>query len=357
MEDVRLDRSVVVMECDFFDTRPSWPIFDDPEISPPDERVVKLAVGGSWDLDRLGFKEARVDSTAHLRVPDPDVDSETIHEIDATFHVGRRGVLVLLGGEGSVSREALLYVGRRAAREIRKIDFDEGPPFYDIGRTVRNAALDVLDGRIERIEASVRDALGDEQFSDLDLMALQTYPERLARVEAAARSLREKQPSWESSEPPSQFAWVGQATDRFSESAADRAGEARTATGRLATLISSQQIVLNQRQARSTARFQRTATIVGAAVLVPGLVAAVFGANVGFHGRGGTSAFWAMLALMAGGALVSYATIRALEVGLPARVASRLPGRLRSVSPTLTLGVAALLGLVLLALGIAVLLS
>lgn len=83
------------------------------------------------------------------------------------------------------------------------------------------------------------------------------------------------------------------------------ARDARDAIARLSGLLVSQQIVLTQRQARDAARFQRVVTIVGSAVLVPGMIAAVFGANVDFRGRNSVRGFWAMLAFMVAGGVGS----------------------------------------------------
>jgi len=58
---------------------------------------------------------------------------------------------------------------------------------------------------------------------------------------------------------------------------------------------------------------------------VPGLVAAIFGANVGFRGRESTEAFWAMLLLMAGSGVASFALIRSLETNTWRRVAEHRP--------------------------------
>jgi uncharacterized membrane-anchored protein len=89
--------------------------------------------------------------------------------------------------------------------------------------------------------------------------------------------------------------------------------EARETSARLSGLISSQQVVLQQRQAAETERFQRLLTLVGTTVLVPGLVAAVFGANVKFPGEGTVTGFWAMLLFMVGAGAGSYALLRTLE--------------------------------------------
>ncbi len=314
-ENVSLDQAQEVLQASLRGSARSSVLDGEPELNLPNEPMIKVVIAGGKDPERFGFVDARRDSTADVRIPDPDIDSKAIYDFEVSFFVGP-GVLILIGGQGSISREALDFFALACVRAIRKIDFDSRP-YYELGREVKDVGLDVLSERTGTIEATVRDALSDEEFSQTDLIALRNYPERLAKVESAAESLREEEPTWESAEPPSRYPRISAVDVDFSHKwAGDRAREARAATGRLATLISSQQIVLTQRQAHETARFQRTVTIVGAAVLVPGLVAAIFGANVGFHGRDTSSAFWAMLLFMVGSAATTYALVRSLEYNL-----------------------------------------
>lgn len=123
--------------------------------------------------------------------------------------------------------------------------------------------------------------------------------------------------------------------------------DARDAIARLSALISSQQIVLTQRQAADTERFQQLLTLVGTAVLVPGLVAAIFGANVNTPGKGGESAFWAMLFLMVASGAGSYALLRSLQGQAWLRIGERLKlDRLSQTARLLILAGAALVALV-----------
>jgi hypothetical protein len=138
----------------------------------------------------------------------------------------------------------------------------------------------------------------------------------------------------------------------------EAADDARDAVARLSGLISSQQIVLSQRQSLETARFQRVVTIVGAAVLVPGLVAAIFGANVGFQGRESSQAFWAMLLLMAGSGIGSYAVIRFLETGAWVQITQHRPVPwFKGLPAVARLGMLAAVALLVLAVGIVLMVS
>jgi CorA-like Mg2+ transporter protein len=221
--------------------------------------------------------------------------------------------LVLIDGSQPLTREVLDYVTFVAVRAIRETDFTSGR-YHKLAREMRYVGLSVLADRTSEIENHVRRALDDEEFSAEDFLVLKSFPEQLAKVERLAQTLRRHEPTWKSEEPPQRFPVLdAEDTSLFNKFASDAAREARTATSRMAGLISSQQIVLTQRQAQETTRFQRVVTIVGAAVLVPGLVAAIFGANVGFHGRDSASAFWAMLLFMTGSAIVTYALVRSLE--------------------------------------------
>jgi len=92
----------------------------------------------------------------------------------------------------------------------------------------------------------------------------------------------------------------------------------------LSGLISSQSVVVAQRQAAETERYQRLLTLIGTTVLVPGLVAAVFGSNVQFPGSDTVDGFWAMLCFMVASGAGSYALLRSLERDVWARLARRL---------------------------------
>jgi hypothetical protein len=221
-----------------------------------------------------------------------------------------------LHGE-ALSRATLEYVFAVVESKLKEADWDQGR-YLDLAKKVQNMGLWVLNHRTRETEQSVRDALDDENFSSADYAALRDYPARLARVEAAARALNDAGREAKSAEPRGGIGGFGLGNvvpDFFRKFVNEAADDARDAVARLSGLISSQQIVLSQRQALETTRFQRVVTIVGTAVLVPGLVAAIFGANVGFQGRESSQAFWAMLLLMAGSGIGSYVVIRSLETG------------------------------------------
>jgi cytochrome c biogenesis protein CcdA len=98
----------------------------------------------------------------------------------------------------------------------------------------------------------------------------------------------------------------------------------RTSDG-IASMLSVQQLVANRAQAAAAEaqeatvrdaqtasdRFQRRLTIVGAAVLIPALVAAVYGANVKLPGKNQPRGLAAMLFFMLGFGLVTWWAIEA----------------------------------------------
>jgi hypothetical protein len=288
--------------------------------------ILRFAVGDETTGKAAVKMGLRYDSILKLRLPDIDLESEGIHTVILRYYRGEN-LLVLLSGNEPMPRETLSYVLGNVSSRLHEADL-EASGYLNLAREVEFMGLWILLQRIRQIEQSVRDALGDEEFSDADHLALREYPARLARVEAAARTVRAERPEWQSGKPREAglrdfMAPVVQ--DRFYEWVDEAEADAREAVARLSGLISSQQIVLTQRQAAETARFQRIVTIVGAAILVPGLVAAIFGANVGFRGRESTEAFWAMLLLMAGSGVASFALIRSLETGTWSRLAEKRP--------------------------------
>jgi hypothetical protein len=349
----------VVLEVRLHDSDQRWPT-DGEEAFGAGPAIARalLFEGGGDDSWREGLRR---DSWVDLLLPELDVDSARTHRVRLTFFTGRDPV-VLISAADDLPEPTLRFAAVAAVAPFLEEKDLEGKGFLDLAARVRYAGIWVLAERLRLIEGSVRAALRDERFSAAELGDLTDYPERLAKVEAAADELAGKWPTWKSAEPDSGalggFRASDLAPDGFGKSTEELIRQAREASGRLSALISSQQIVLTQRRAEETARFQRVVTIVGAAVLVPGLVAAVFGANVGFHGRDSTSAFWAMLALMAAGGLLSYGLIRSLEDGLPARLATTLPLRRLAQAPTTVWICASLLGgLALFALGVAILLG
>lgn len=319
--------------------------------------IVRIASGDKAARKAAQVAGARPDSMVKLRLPSVDVDSDEVFEIGLWFYTGERP-LVLLGGDHPLPRPTLHYVLAVVQSELEDADWDAGR-YLDLARDVKNMGLWVLHQRTREIEQSVRDAVDDEEFSSDDYAALREYPARLARVEAAAQKLRAADPEWESARPKESFGinFSPITPDFFHKFVTEAADDAREAVARLSGLISSQQIVLTQRQARETARFQRLVTIVGAAVLVPGLVAAIFGANVGFRGRESAEAFWAMLLLMAGSGVASYALIRSFETPVwkwigkhkPVVWLMALPDVVRLIAWAVTALVALGIGLALLA--------
>jgi hypothetical protein len=321
------------------------------------EGTVRVRVGER--VDSPGAQGLTRDSSVTLRMPEIDIDSEVVHDLRLEFLSGPNP-LILLWGEGKLDRESLHYLVDRCVEAVGEVERKEGWASSMADR-VDYLGLWVLRQRLDRIQRSVREALADERFTADDLTAMQAYPERLAKVEAAARAVGSAWPEVEVAGSESGgflVPRIGSVENPFGEHVDKVSQDAKDAVARLSGLISSQQIVLTQRQAQETSRFQRVVTIVGATVLVPGLVAGIFGANVGFHGRDGTAAFWAMLIVMVGGGLVSYATIRALEEGLSSRLARTGPlRRLAEIPSTVRLGALGALGALMIGLGVLVLLS
>lgn len=250
------------------------------------------------------------ESGVALTLPSTDVDSTYLYKVGVAFHVGgNRVVAVIIAGD-ELPKDSLDEIVLQLAHDLAERDAEDVTTLRDLARGTRWVVVRMLRDRIRSIEASVRSALADEHVSSADYQALRDYPERLAKVEQLVLGLPE--PVWQSYRQRSVFDIPP--LDQFPKTLAGVAEEARTASARLSGLISSQQVVIAQRQAAETERFQRLLTLVGTAVLVPGLVAAVFGANVGFPGAGSRAAFWAMLLFMVGAGLGSYAVFRAIEL-------------------------------------------
>lgn len=324
----------------------------DEEFAPPPKSVARVAVGANREESvvlRLGLDS---DSTVSLRLPGVAIDDDEVFELELRFLTGS-DPLVLVSGPESIDRGTLEYLLIAIERTLRGFDLT-GKRYESLGREIKDIGIAVLTARTRAVEQSVRDALTDEVFSVGDFAALQKYPERLAKVENAARQLGEAEPTWKSAQPLGRYgAILPPAADFFGKWLDEAEADAREAITRLSGLISSQQIVLTQRQAEATARFQRLVTIVGAAVLVPGLVAAIFGANVGFHGRESTDAFWAMLLFMAASGIATYTAIRALESGIWNRLAhSRALAPLAGLSDGARLALSGGLGAALLIAGV-----
>jgi hypothetical protein len=306
----------------------------------PIARIVSLGDADVADLTA----DTQADSRAVIRIPALDLDSDQLYEVRVGVFIGTESVIVLASHEPLPRRVALTLIRRVANDLIESADGDIEAG-EDVARETKDLALSILRARISEIEQSVRGALSDEQLTPSDYAALRDYPARLAIVERLALDIRNPEPSWDSLRPkpdPGLFA-ISPAIglDMFAKWAGDVEDEAKRAVQRLSGLISSQQVVLVQRQRLDVERFQRVVTLVGAAVLVPGLIAGIFGANVDLPGGGTSTAFWAMLLLMAAGGVGSYALLHSIELGYWARLAQRRPFRVSARARALTLGIAA----------------
>lgn len=338
-DDVALDVTQTLAQIDVRSGERRMLVSGEPPLDDDGEgiaRVMTLAPG----VDLRGLEPAaQPDSTASLRVPALDIDDDALYPVSVKVLIGPRPVMIV-SGDQPLPRTVVAAVAHRWGRTLTE-DVEDGETPRDTAQSVKNTALSVLRNRIFAIEQSVRDALADEEIGTRDYAALRDYPARLATVERLAAAVLDPEPSWMSLHPPKlgPFGVAMPEVDFFFKHAGDIEGDAKQAVTRLSGLLSSQQVVVMQRQRLEVERFQRVVTLVGAAVLVPGLVAAVFGANVGFHGRDRPGAFWAMLVFMAAGGVGSYALLRSIELGVWADVAQRWP--LRTLRPRmwpLTLG-------------------
>jgi hypothetical protein len=316
----------------------------------PDGRtgIMRFGLGGD-EAEQAAVKLGlRRDSWARLPWPSTSPEDELTFSVVIRFFFGD-GTLVLIDADQALPRPTLDTIIGAAEYALRRLDPGEGP-YFEVAAEIKDGGRWVLEQRIRDIEGSVRAALDDEEFTPEDTSSLREYPQRLARVEVLAARLREGQREWESDKPKTGLELA--TIDWFDKEIVAVAQNARDGVGRLSGLISSQQIVLSQRQSAETARFQRLVTIVGAAVVVPGLVAAVFGANVGFKGRGTTEAFWAMLLLMVGFGVASYALLRSFELGVWGKLARRKPmDQLVKIPPYVRLALAACAAVIALAAG------
>jgi hypothetical protein len=257
------------------------------------------------------------DSTVLLHLPYPDVDSEgTWRGALEYFYLKDAPHVAVLSGD-DVPDPLLHEIVQEVAEDVRYAVM-QPETMEELAVRSRWIVVEMLRRRIRAVEASVRIALADDHVSATDYEALREYPNRLALVERVVRALDE--PQW-SGRPASQFLIKPAIIDRLPDELANVGDDARAAVARLSGLISSQSVVIAQRQAAQTARLQRVLTLVGTTVLVPGLVAAVFGANVDFPGEGTERGFTGMLLLMTALALLSYAALRSAENGMWAGVA------------------------------------
>ncbi len=256
-------------------------------------------------------------------MPALEVDSDDVYALSLAFYDDADLRLIVVASEQDVPDSVVGFV----LAELTALASDPANTSEDIARRVRRVVVDALRRRLREVETSVRRALDDDDVTAADYTALREYPARLAQVERLVREL----PVPGDAEA---LGWV--------------ADEAKQAVAQLSGLIASQQYLLAQRQAVEVHRFQRLLTLIGTAVLVPGLVTAMFGANVGFHGRDSGAAFWAMLLLMLAGGTGGYALLRSAELGIWPRLFRRVdlsPQRrlLGLVVVTLVAGVAGLL--------------
>jgi Mg2+ and Co2+ transporter CorA len=277
--------------------------------------VARFIIAGRGEIQAL-VEGLTLDSTADLSIPSIDVDSEEKYDVRIGFYIDEQ-LRVVITADNPVPRQIVMDLAFRIAGEVPDQAIDE---MQDVGDDARWTVVRILRQRVRDVEESVRTALADEHISGEDYGALREYPVRLARVERLVSGLKE--PTWESARQRDSFYVTP--VDLLWKSLSDVASDARDAVARLSGLIASQSVVVAQRQAAETERFQQLLTLVGTTVLVPGVVAAVFGANVDFPGRDTVDGFWAMLLFMVASGAGSYAALRSFEQDLWTRAGRRL---------------------------------
>ena len=277
--------------------------------------------------------EGRPDSTATLRIPSPDIDNDELFDARVWAGSGVRP-MVLIADADDLPPDVLSDLVRASAIAMAPTPpdrtFDE---VEEIARDIRNVEYQILDRRIRDVEQTVRDALADDHLTEEDYAALRKYPERLAKVERLAVAIRNPEPEWESLIPEATdiIARINYTPtlDMFHKWATETEADAKQAVSRISGLVATQQVAMGQRQRLDVERLQRTVTVVGAAVLVPGMVAAVFGANLDVPGEETRRGFWAMLMLMTAGGVGSFAALKAVELRVNLAGAGRRPRRCR----------------------------
>jgi hypothetical protein len=244
-----------------------------------------------------------------MLLPSAEVDSDESYPVAIDFFFDESPV-VLIRSEEPLPRAVLTSIIDEALSDLP----DDGKlkDLYSAAEDVRWCLRELLRRRIRQTEESVRHALNDEDVTAEDYAALREYAVRLARVEKLVGQIPLPQ-CQDHRPPPTSLIPEIAMPDHFPQRYYAVAEEAREAMARLSGLISTQQVVLAQRQAAEGERFQRLLTLVGTAVLVPGLVASVFGANVAVPGQGTKAGFVAMLLFMAASGLGSYVALRAVE--------------------------------------------
>lgn len=294
--------------------------------------------------------------TLSFPLPSLDLDDDGIWNVEIGCFLGAPNRVHIQAPEGSPEE----LVETIVVEVLTILDEDDvNEDFNELPYKIDYLGIWILNGRIRRIEESVRIALDDVKTSDEDLLALRKYPERLAKVEELARALGRNEPDRKDFEEKTDYSLYATPTlDYFFKAIQEVESEAKQATSRMSGLISSQQVVLTKQQNEESARFQRVVTVVGAAVLVPGLVAAIFGANVNFNGRNSSEAFWGMILLMAGSAIASYGFLKSLEVEAWKSVRSKWPiSKLPEISDLAQIGLLGLVAIAAIGAGIAVFFS
>jgi hypothetical protein len=165
---VALDTVADIVEYRFSDGESRWLVDDEKPFDSAEEGVVRVRVAERADIPR--GRGLSTDSSVTLRMPDLDVDSEVVHDLRLEFLSGPNP-LVLVWGEGKLTRESLFYLVDRVVEAVGEVERKEGWASSMADR-LDYLGLWVLRRRLERIQRSVREALDDERFTADDLTAL-----------------------------------------------------------------------------------------------------------------------------------------------------------------------------------------
>jgi Mg2+ and Co2+ transporter CorA len=162
-------------------------------------------------------------------------------------------------------------------------------------------AMDEVEDAFHRKHDKVDPARLTEYFQRLQLLG-----QAVEEVERDIRQLLRRLPPERGTEEP----LVRRLLASYYRTELDQLGSLQTdirmAGETMASVLSAQQLQAAQTEQQRSQRFQRAATLVASAILVPALVASLYGANVQLPGRETWWALGGLVALMVCGGLVTW---------------------------------------------------
>ena len=213
--------------------------------------VVRFVVAADGRFDDL-LSDVDLHSSARFMLPTFDFDTDRAFDIGVGFYFGESPLVVIMADEPLPIYDVVMAIVYEAIDDLSRDENVED--LYTAARAVRWCVPRRLRQRIRDIEESVRDALDDEHMSANDYTALREYAVRLARVARLASGLRA--PTFQGYKPQGRYSGlIDLPGPDVPKNLRDVGDEARESEARLSGLISSQQIVLQQRQAADTERF------------------------------------------------------------------------------------------------------